>query len=558
MTLLLLHTKLALSSASQVGLFDCSVLMAYNRKSTGSLPARPSIPDSYHPMTEKQRIAVIDLGSNTNRLVVMETQPGFSYQLVDEVREVVRLRHGMTSRGLSEDAIARGLSTLRLYLDFCQQTHVSKILATATSAVREAANGRAFLERIREELGISIKLLDGEEEAYYDSLGALNEIELQEGVVLDIGGGSIQLSDIHRRSFQKGSSLSLGALALTERFIENDPISKHEYLRIKGEIERQLDSVIWLPGKTGQTLVGLGGTIRNLALIEAERQNYPLYTQHGFVLDRNSVKKSIAFFREHPLQKRQLLPGLSSDRADIILPGAMVLLEVMRRLEVDQMQLSVNGLREGVFFELFWDHLEPPIIPSVRRFSTLNLARNYDFEEDHANHVRFLAGRLFDQLAPLHSYGPQERELLSAAALLHDLGRVIGYSSHHKHTQTLLEYNGLPGYTPRETALIALMCRYHRKGQPDISDYRLLLGKQDRRLLLRLSAILRLAECLERGRNANITDIITTWDEDQLRITLIANQYPVVELWQAGRNASPLMEEAYHKQITFDSFSPPA
>ena len=142
--------------------------------------------------------------------------------------------------------------------------------------------------------------------------------------------------------------------------------------------------------------------------------------------------------------------------------------------------------------------------------------------------------------------------------LLHDLGRIIGYNSHHKHTQTLLEYNGLPGYTPRETALIALLCRYHRKGQPDITDYKLLLDKEDRQLLLHLSAILRLAECLERGRNANITDTITTWDEGQLRITLIANQYPAVELWQAGRNASPLMSEAFQKEIVFDSFSPPA
>ncbi|MFN2280879.1 MAG: hypothetical protein ACK2TZ_03380, partial [Anaerolineales bacterium] len=324
-------------------------------------------------MSEKQRIAIIDLGSNTNRLIVMETDLGFSYQLVDEVREVVRLHHGMTEKGLSEDAIARGMSTLRLYKDFCQQTHVTQILATATSAVREAANGREFLRRIQDELGISIQLLKGEEEAYYDSLGALNEIELHEGVVLDIGGGSIQLSDIQKRNFYQGSSLSLGALALTERFVENDPISKGEYHLIKDEIERQLDGVTWLPAKTGQILVGLGGTIRNLALIEAERQQYPLFTQHGFTLDKASVKKSISYFREHPLQKRQQLPGLSSDRADIILPGAMVLLAVMNRLDVDRMQLSVNGLREGVFFELFWDHLDPPVIPSVRKFSALNL-----------------------------------------------------------------------------------------------------------------------------------------------------------------------------------------
>jgi exopolyphosphatase/guanosine-5'-triphosphate,3'-diphosphate pyrophosphatase len=506
---------------------------------------------------QNQRIAIIDLGSNTNRLIIMETSLGFSYRLVDEVREVVRLRQGMTEAGLSDEAIVRGLSTLRLYKDFCEQTNVSQILAVATSAVREAANGHVFLDRIRDEIGISIQLLDGEKEAYYDTLGALNEVPLSEGVVLDIGGGSIQLSDVQKSQFNRGNSISLGALALTERFITRDPISKKEHRNIEKEISRQLDTIQWLPKKQGEPLVGLGGTIRNLAMIEASRQKYPLHTQHGFVLKRSSVEKSIQLFRELPLKERQKIPGLSSDRADIILPGAVVVLAVMKRLKIDELQLSVNGLREGVFLELFWSHLDPPIIPSVRKFSVLNLARNYFYEEQHANHVSILAGRLFEQLTPLHGYGKKEREILYAAALLHDLGRIIGYSSHHKHTQTLLEYNGLPGYTPRETALIALLSRYHRKGKPEISDYKLLLKKKDLITLTRLAAMLRLAECLERGRNANVTDTISTWDEEQLRITLIANQYPTVELWQANRNASPLMKEAFQKEVKIDSFSPP-
>lgn len=147
--------------------------------------------------------------------------------------------------------------------------------------------------------------------------------------------------------------------------------------------------------------------------------------------------------------------------------------------------------------------------------------------------------------------------MLYAAALLHDLGRIIGYTSHHKHSQTLLEYNGIPGYTPRETALIALLCRYHRKGQPVISDYKLLLNKKDQTILQRLSSILRVAECLERGRNANVADVIATWAKENLRLTLIATQYPAVELWQTARNAGPLLSIAFEKEISLDSFSPP-
>lgn len=504
-----------------------------------------------------RRFAVIDLGSNTARLVVIHAIPGYSYRLVDQVREVVRLRQGMTASGLSESAMARAFSTLRLFKHFCDSTGVDEILPIATSAVREAVNGPIFVQRVAREIGISLQVLDGVREAYYDTVGALNEVPLEEGTVVDIGGGSVQISNVRGSTFRAGASLTLGALALTEEFVDNDPITTGEYRRIASEIAHQLDTVTWLPEKRGQRLIGLGGTIRNLARIEAERVRHPLSSLHGFILGRESVKESIQLFRELPLDERKEIPGLNSDRADIILPGAVVLLSIMERLEVGEVAISENGVREGVFFEQFWQHLPYPVIPDVRRFSVLNLARNYQYEEQHANHVRFLAGRLFEQLAPLHGYRLDERELLDAAALLHDLGRIVGYTSHHKHSQTLIEYNGLPGFSPRESALIALLTRYHRKGDPDISDYDLLLGDDDEVLLIRLSAILRAAECLERGRNGDIDDIIATWSADQLRLTLVSDDYPAVELWQAKRNARELMEDAFGRAVSFDSFAPP-
>jgi exopolyphosphatase/guanosine-5'-triphosphate,3'-diphosphate pyrophosphatase len=463
----------------------------------------------------------------------------------------------MTEEGLSESAMARGFSTLRLFKRFCDSTGVDRIFAIATSAVREAANGPIFVDRVAREIGLSLQVLDGEREAYYDAIGALNEVPLKDGSVVDIGGGSVQISDVRQNRFQAGASLTLGALALTERFVAGDPVGEREYARIESEIERQLDTVDWLPEKRGEKLVGLGGTIRNLAKIEGERVGHPLNTLHGFSLDRMSVKQSIDLFRELPLRERADIPGLSSDRADIILPGAMVLLAMMDRLEVEEVAISENGVREGVFFERFWQHLSHPVIPNVRRFSVLNLARNYHYEEQHANHVRFLAGRLFEQLAPLHGYTLEERELLDAAALLHDLGRIVGYSSHHKHSQTLIEYNGLPGFPPRDSAIVALLTRYHRKGTPDISDYDHLLDDEDEELLVRLAAILRVAECLERGRDADVNDVIATWNADRLRLTLISDEYPAVELWQARQNAADLMKDAFGRTVSFDSFAPP-
>lgn len=508
---------------------------------------------------DAQRVAVIDLGSNTARLIVISAIPGYAYHLEDEIREVVRLRQGMTAQGLSDDAVARALATLRLFKRFCDSSQVDKIIPTATSAVREAPNGPQFVEQVERELGLSLQVLSGEKEAYYATLGVLNEAPMASGMVVDIGGGSAQVAQVDGYRFQRAASLPLGALALTERFVSTDPIDTAEFKQVEVAINRQLDTVSWLEAAEdgGQKLVGLGGTIRNLAKMEAARRDYPLSTLHGFRLTREAVEENIRLFRELPLAERRDLSGLNSDRADIILPGALVLRAIMARLEMEALTISVNGLREGLFFEHFWRHLSYPVVASVRRFSVLNMARVYQYQKSHASYVRYLAMRLFDQLRPLHQYGAAERELLDAAALLHDLGSIISYSGHHKHSQTLIINSGLPGFSPREIGLIALLTRYHRKGNPTLDDCQNLMKAGDEALLIRLAAILRLAEFLERGRNATVDDVTAVWDDSTLRLTLFADQYPAVELWESERNAVDLVAEAFGREVTLESSAAP-
>ena len=464
--------------------------------------------------TAQQRVAIIDLGSNTARLVVMAAVPGYAWRLEDEIREVVRLRQGMTAAGLSDEAIARALVTLRLFKRFCDSTQVDLIIATATSAVRDARNGAEFVRQVESDLGLPLRILDGEREAYYGVLGALSEVPLNDGYVLDIGGGSVQISRV---------------LALSERFIRKDPPAAAELDAIQREIAAHLNTVGWLEERKKKDgpveLVALGGTDRNMAGMAAARSAYPLNTLHGFVLTRDDLDENIRLLSTLPLSRRETLPGLHSDRADIILPGALVLRAVMERLQTGQVTISVNGLREGLFFEHFWKHLSYPVLSDVRQFSVLNKARVYQYSKAHANQVRFLAGRLFSQLIPLHGFGREERELLEAAALLHDLGTLISYDDHHKHSQALIINSGLPGFQPRETALIGLLSRYHRKGRPRIDGFESLLRDGDEELLMQLSAILRLAEFLERGRNANVDDISAHWDDETLYLTLFADEF---------------------------------
>jgi len=503
-----------------------------------------------------QRIAIIDLGSNTARLVVMSFINGYAYRLEDEVREVVRLRQGMTRRGLSDAAISRALFTLRLFKRFCDGSGVDKIIASATSAVREAPNGADFVEEVERSIGLSLKILDGEQEAYYGTLGALNEVPMENGFVLDIGGGSAQLSRVENRRFTHGDALPLGALALTERFITHDPPTEREMTTIRDEINRQLDTLPWLNRKK-TALIGLGGTIRNLAKVDAVKRSYPLNTLHGYTLTRAAVDESLAQFAGMSLSKRRRVVGLKPDRADIIVAGTLVVQQVMARLKIETLTVSVNGLREGLFLEKFWDHLTYPVIADIRRFSVLNLARVYQYQKNHANHVRYLAGRAFDQLAALHGYGTPERDLLDAAALLHDLGTTISYRNHHRHSQTLIINSGLPGFTPREIALIALLARFHRKNKPSLLEFEGLMKKGDLERLTRLAAILRLAEFLERGRNATVDDITIRWNDDTLYLTLIADEYPAVEIWGVENNAINLIKNAFGRNVVIDSTAAP-
>ncbi len=488
-------------------------------------------------------------------MIVVRHVPGFSFRLEDEIREMVRLREGMSEDGLSAHAVDRALATLKLFKRYCESSEVDDVIATATSAVRDAANGPAFVERVRSEIGLELKVLSGDDEATYGVLGVLNNIPMQSGFVLDIGGGSAQISEVRDRRFLRGTALPLGALRLSEQFVTSDPLSGAEREAIEREIDRQLDQVPWFKSGKGATLAGLGGTIRNLGYVDIARRGLPLHTVHGLRVTRKSLTRIIKDFTSMRLEARQSVSGLNADRADIIVPGLLVLRGVMRRLGVKDVAVSTYGLREGLFLERFWSHLPYPVIPDVRRFGVLNLARNYGYDKPHANHVRFLALRLYDQMTPLHGYGSEARQLLDAAALLHDIGTVIGYKGHHRHSAALIENNGLPGFSPREMAIVTLLALYHRKGNPSVGEYGGLLEKGDEDLVRRLTCILRMAEFLERGRNAVVSDVVVTWTDQELAFTLVADEHPAVELWDAERKAAPLLESVFERRIVLSSLA---
>jgi exopolyphosphatase/guanosine-5'-triphosphate,3'-diphosphate pyrophosphatase len=458
---------------------------------------------------DAQRLAIIDMGSNSFRLIVVEYVPGLSFKIVDEVREVVRLSEGMADADImSVAAMDRAARAMRIYAAFCEASGIRDIVAVGTSAIREARNRAYFLKRIVSESGISVRVLAGEEEAYYAYLAAVNSTTLHNGFVLDLGGGSIEIIRVEERRLADALSLPLGAVRTTEMFLKGDPVSPKDLRQLQAELADQYAAIDWFRFKPGMTLVGEGGSLRLIGRLIQKEKRYPLDVLHGYTMTLDEIDGVVERLAGLTVAERSKLPGMKGDRADISLAGAAVVAEAMRASGADRMMISSQGLREGLFYERFLKGISEPMFADVRRASVLNLAHLYRFQEQHAEHIVRLTLALFDQLPPeVHSLRPQERDLLWAASMLHDIGVSVDYHDHHKHSAYLILNGSLPGYTHREIALIALMARYHRKGKPTPDEFAALLEDGDERRLVQLCALLRLAEQLDRSRNGVVNNI---------------------------------------------------
>ena len=491
-------------------------------------------------------IAVIDLGSNTTRMVIYEYQRDRYARLTDEIREVVRLREGMGHTNVLRAAsIQRALNALRMFKELSDGMGVEEVIAVATSAVRDAVNRDSFLARVKAETGWTLRLLSGEEEGYYGALGAINATGLDEGFVTDLGGGSAQIVEVRGGMPGRTVSLPLGALRLTELFLAADRISQEQVEALRAFIADQLAAVDWFRAQPGDRLVAIGGAIRNLGKIDQVRTHYPLDGIHGYELRAEALDEMAQRLWRLSLKKRRQVPGLRPDRADIIPAAAWVYAMLLAHSGFQTLTISRPGLREGLFLESFLSHLPRPILPNVREFSVLNLARIFRYDETHCHHVAFLSQRLFDELKPVHGLDESYRQLLWAAGLLHDIGTVINYPYHHRHSYYIILNYILYGYTPREVALIALIARYHRsKGKPKARELAPLLTEGDRQALGVLSGMIRLAEYLERGRRQVVRDLRCHVDLEQgwAQIEALAAGNAAIELWEAERNLEGLQQ----------------
>ncbi|HEX8091907.1 MAG TPA: Ppx/GppA phosphatase family protein [Blastocatellia bacterium] len=546
------------------------------------------------------KLAAIDIGSNSIHLVIVRAVQGQHLEIIDREKEMVRLGSGtLREHRLSKETIDRAVTTLQRFKKMAEANRAELIIATATSAVRESHNAEEFIERARKEVGLDVHLLPGVEEARLIALAVseVTDFNGRRALVIDIGGGSTEFIITGGGEPDLLLSVRVGAVRLTEKFISTDPISSEEREILVANIRADLTRVVWEVKKVGfDFVIGTSGTVLNLvgAIVQAEAANGTAEVtdfepfSETVILDQ--IKRMNRRLMRMPLRDRVRVPGLEKGRADIIVGGGILLETILAELGVEEIISCDWSLREGVILDylrnrmrearlggegeepaaqgaggekfLFWTADDS--MHDVRSRSVLSVARRYDYDVLHSHHVARLATRIFDGTHDLHGLGEDERKLLQYAALLHDIGYHIAHNNHHRHGLYLIKNSEMPGFTGGEIAMLSTLVRYHRGSMPKKSrDNRsrrehedfYSLERAQRSTLLRLAAILQIADGLDRSHRQAVGDVSCELQGASVTFVVVCEGECDLEIWSAERKAS-WFKELFQVSANFKRVSP--
>lgn len=511
----------------------------------------------------RERLAAIDVGSNSIRLLIAQYDPAAGLVPIDEIKAQPRLAQGLVATGrLDPAAMDRALAALRRMTDVCRRRGATRIVAVATAAVREAKNGPGFVRRVREELGLPLQIITTEHEAQlsYRSVQHHFRLDNTKALIADIGGGSLELVGAVDGLVELSRSLPYGAVRLTEQFLPGKKATHRELGALRKHLakrlERQLPKRAWM----GARIIGSGGTFTNLGrMVVARRGGDPTEPVHGTEVSVAEVEHLIEWLSTRTAEQRRAVPGLNPERADIILAGLTVIASLLERLDAGSVTVSAYGLREGLLWEMVGTSSAQaaPVDPMrlVRDF-----ADRCRTDRKHVEQVRRLALSLFDQIGEAIGCTAEERHVLEAAGILHDVGQLVSYKSHHRHSYQLIMHADRIGLGARERALVALVSRYHRRRGPRKADpVFALLTPDDQALVRRTAGLLRVADGLDRGHTAVVDSVSAELTRKKLVLRIAprrAGANMALEGW-AARRKSDVLEKALQRRITITALLVP-
>lgn len=459
-----------------------------------------------------EKIGIIDLGSNSARLVIVNLFEDGYFMVMDELKESVRLGQDMERDGfLKPQRVAETIKTLKMFKKLADASGVTRIIAVATEAVRRAKNQRSFLDEIQASCGIKIKVLSAEEEATLVYRGVINTMDVPKGIILEIGGGSTKIVYYNRRNMLNYATLPFGAVTLTDLFGGDGLSPEAQVAKMEEFFRDQLKNVSWLSDVDPDVqMIGVGGSFRNLFKISKMVHKYPLDTVHNYNMLTEDFLPVYDMIKVLDLDKKKKIKGLSAERADI-LPAALAIIKTfINYMNLDNFTISGAGLREGIMFnQALPSTLEKPV-SDVMNYSLTTLVKYYDCDEKHVENVVNLSIQLFKQLRVLHKFPRQYLKVLKVAAMLHDCGMRIKYYNHQRHSCYMILNSTIYGVTHREIVLAAFTACCHKKEDINLYDwnrYRDILNEDDVEIVKRLGVMLRIAESLDRSMSGCIKGI---------------------------------------------------
>ncbi|CAM4117353.1 Ppx/GppA family phosphatase [Paenibacillus alkaliterrae] len=447
-----------------------------------------------------QRIGIIDIGSNSVRLVVYEQTVNGAHRVADSSKQPARLSERIDEDGrLSDAAIDELIDTLLHFTMICTHNHTGQVRAVATAAIRNAANRPAILERIKTATGLKIELLSGEEEASYGFIGMINSLLIRDGFLIDIGGGSTELSLFRNRALVRSVSFPFGCVSLNKRFGAKGMLQDEGLRALEALVTDAIRQESWIGNAPGLPLVGVGGTVRALGKMHQAAYKYPFPQTHNYPITGEHADELFDQMRKLPLDKRRKLPGLSKDRADVVVPGVAILRALFRAAKATHYRICGAGLRDGLFHATRFRN--QPKLDDVLAYSMSNLiALHPEAPKQHVMQVNRLALELYDVLNFANPLPPQTRVLLNAASQLFRIGASIDYYEYARHSFYLIINSHLNGLSHREIIITAAIASYKSKSRArqHISDYKELLNETDLDVIYKLGTLLQLSAALDR------------------------------------------------------------
>jgi exopolyphosphatase / guanosine-5'-triphosphate,3'-diphosphate pyrophosphatase len=458
-----------------------------------SLDIVPLMPDRIGA-ARREVVAIIDIGSNSGRVMVFARDTASHLRLLAGSRAPLRLVHDVDTRGeLSDATMARTTEALRDFHAIATGAGAKRIVAVATAAMRDATNGALFAARLQRELGIRIEIIGGLAEARYGFVGAVRGLAVSNGMLFDLGGGSVQITRFARRRRAASVSLPLGALRLSEKFLESDPPTAKQLRRLRDHVRTHLAKAEIGRLVPGDRLVGTGGTLRNLAKIDRQTRQYPIGGLHGYELSVDRLADVVDRLAATKKKRRDDIPGLSAERADSIVGGAVAIQALAEFVRAKQILVSGQGVREGIALRLLKIAVGSPA--AVKEASLSSLVSRFDgWRRDAASRRRAVASALQRALEPR---APASLAIaVDDAARILDIGRSLDVVNRHEHVAEIVLSTELHGFAHPELALAAVIVRRAGDRHADLS-LALRWHALETELLDRAAIILALADEIE-------------------------------------------------------------